>query len=88
MPAALHRAMSRNSAGRGATAAQVAAVLRELVAVRVQPRAGAIRGLWQTLEKGTCQSGARSPELLNAVVAGSLHVAHDELAGRLGPAVR
>lgn len=48
---------------RGATAAQVAVVLRERVGVRVQPRVGPIRGPWQTLEKGTRQGGARSLEL-------------------------
>lgn len=70
----------------GATAAQVAVVLRELVAVMVQPKVGAIRGPWQALDKGTRQGGAWSPELGNNVVAGPLHVAHSEAESRLGPA--
>lgn len=73
----------------GASLAQVAAVLREMVGARAQPRVGNVTGPWQTLEKGTRQVGSRSPELWSHAIAGPLHSAHEHVeALRRSPGLR
>lgn len=48
--------VARQLGSHGATRLQVAAVLREMVGARVQPRMGQVRGGgWRTMERGVLQ---------------------------------
>lgn len=63
----------------GATAAQVAVVLRERAGVRVQPTVGDVAGAWRPLDEKAKQGGTRSCEFWSHTIAGPLHAAQDDI---------
>lgn len=73
---------------RGATPAQVAAVFRETIGARVQPRVGEVRGPWTELATGIRQGAARSPHVWNHAVCGPLEAARRCMDETLGPPVK
>lgn len=80
--------VARRLRERGASAAQVAAVLRHIVGARVQPRATDAEGPWTTIHKGIRQGVARNPDAWNDALAGPLEAARAELEARLGPSIQ
>lgn len=64
---------------RGATPCQVAAVLWQMVGVRVRPTVAGVEGPWVDIHRGARQGEARSPMCWNHLVVGPLEKARAEM---------